>query len=69
MHGIMKDSRDKKTGDLLLASPGARRQAAYAERQRARGRRQRSYWLTDSEAEQVAALLQQLRAGQKEGEA
>lgn len=65
----MKDEKDKKTGNHLLASPGAKRQAAYAARQRARGRRQRSYWLTDSEAEQVAALLQQLRAGQKEGEA
>ena len=64
----MKDSRDKKTGDLL-ASPGAKRQAAYAERQRSRGRRQRSYWLTDVEAEQVTAFLKQLRAGQKEGEA
>ena len=64
----MKDSRDKKTGNLL-ASPGAKRQAAYAERQRAMGRRQRSYWLTDFEAEQVAAFLEQLRAGQKEGEA
>lgn len=64
----MKDSRDKKTGDLL-ASPGAKRQAAYAARQRALGRRQRSYWLTDVEAEQVAAFLEQLRAGQKEGEA
>ncbi len=64
----MKDSRDKKTGNLL-ASSGAKRQAAYAERQRALGRRQRSYWLTDVEAEQVAAFLEQLRAGQKEDEA
>ena len=52
-----------------MASSGAKRQAAYAERQRALGRRQRSYWLTDVEAEQVAAFLEQLRAGQKEGEA
>ena len=56
----MKDVRDKKTADLL-ASPGAKRQAAYAERQRAQGRRQRSFWLTDSEAGQVMALLEQLR--------
>jgi len=62
----MKDSRDKKTGDLL-ASSGAKRQAAYAERQRAQGRRQRSYWLTDVEAEQVAAFLEQLRAGGRAG--
>ena len=64
----MKDAKDKKTANLL-ASPGAKRQAAYAERQRAMGRRQRSYWLTETEAEQVAAFLEQLRAGQKEGEA
>ena len=38
----MKDANDKKTADLL-ASPGAKRQAAYAERQRAQGRRQRSF--------------------------
>ena len=63
----MKDSRDKKTGDLL-ASSGAKRQAAYAERQRALGRRQRSYWLTDVEAEQVAAFLEQLRQQEKEHE-
>ena len=61
----MKDSRDKKTGDLL-ASPGAKRQAAYAERQRAMGRRQRSYWLTETEAEQVAAFLEQLRQEKKQ---
>jgi hypothetical protein len=65
----MKDEKDKKTGNHLLASPGAKRQAAYAERQRAQGRRQRSYWLTEAEAAQVAAFLEQLRAGQKEGEA
>lgn len=59
----MKDAKDKKTGDLL-ASPAARRQAAYVERQRASGRRQRGYWLTDAEAEQVAALLEQLRASE-----
>ena len=56
----MKDAKDKKTANLL-ASPGAKRQAAYAERQRAMGRRQRSYWLTETEAEQVGAFLEQLR--------
>lgn len=61
----MKDGKDKKTGG---ASPGAKRQAAYAERQRAMGRRQRSYWLTETEAEQVAALLEQLRQPEKEHE-
>ena len=51
----MKDERDHKTGDLLL-SPNARRQAAYAERQRALGRKKFSYWMRPDEAEQVAAL-------------
>lgn len=57
----MRDKTDRKTADLL-ASPGARRQAAYADRQRAGGRRQRSYWLTDAEAAEVAALLERLRS-------
>lgn len=61
----MKDGKDKKTGG---ASPGAKRQAAYAERQRAMGRRQRSYWLTEAEAEQVAAFLEQLRPQEAEHE-
>ena len=56
----MKDPRDKQTGDLLR-SPGAGRQAAYAARQRAAGRRQRSMWLTDDEATVVSALLEQMR--------
>lgn len=59
----MKDAREKKPN--LLASPGAKRQAAYAERQRAMGRRQHSYWLTETEAEQVAAFLEQLRPQEK----
>jgi hypothetical protein len=63
----MKDAKDKKTGDLLKSS-GARRQAAYAERQRAAGRRQINFWLTEDEAAQLAALLKRLRAGQKEGD-
>ena len=63
----MKDAKDKKTANLL-ASPGAKRQAAYAERQRAMGRRQRSYWLTETEAEQVAAFLEQVRQQEKEHE-
>lgn len=56
----MRDKNDRGTGDLLK-SPAANRQAAYAEKQRAAGRRQRSYWLTDSEAEAVAALLEKIR--------
>lgn len=57
----MKDERDHKTGDLLL-SPNARRQAAYAERQRAQGRKKFSHWMSSEEAEQVSAFLVQLRA-------
>lgn len=56
----MKDEHDNKTGDLLL-SPNARRQAAYAERQRALGRKKYSYWMRPDEAEQMAAFLEQLR--------
>lgn len=62
----MKDEHDNKTGDLLL-SPNARRQAAYAERQRAMGRKKFSYWMRPDEAEQVAAFLEQLRAGGRAG--
>lgn len=61
----MRDPRDKQTGDLL-ASPGARRQAAYAARQKAQGRRQRAMWLTDDEAAAVAALLKQMRGNDDE---
>lgn len=57
----MKDEHDHKTGDLLL-SPNARRQAAYAERQRAQGRKKFSHWMSSEEAEQVSAFLVQLRA-------
>lgn len=57
----MKDERDHKTDDLLL-SPNARRQAAYAERQRAQGRKKFSHWMSSEEAEQVSAFLVQLRA-------
>lgn len=63
----MKDTKDKKTGNLL-ASSGAKRQAAYSERQRAQGRRQRSYWLTDVEAEQVATFVERLRPQEAEHE-
>lgn len=56
----MRDRHDKQTADLLK-SPAANRQAAYAAKQRAAGRKQRSYWLTDEEAAAVAAYLEQLR--------
>lgn len=61
----MKDERDHKTGDLLL-SPNARRQATYAERQRAQGRKKYSHWLRSDEAEQVAAFLERLRTEERE---
>lgn len=63
----MKDEREHKTGDLLL-SPNARRQAAYAERQRALGRKKFSYWMRPEEAAQMAAFLEQLRLRQQEKE-
>jgi hypothetical protein len=53
----MSQDNDKTAG----ASSGARRQAKYAERQRALGRRQRSYWITDEEAEAIVELLQERR--------
>lgn len=56
----MRDRHDKQTADLLK-SPAANRQAAYAAKQRAAGRKQRSYWLTDEEAAAVAAFLERLR--------
>lgn len=61
----MRDPKDRQTRDLLR-SPGASRQAAYADRQRAAGRRQRSMWLTDDEAAAVAALLEQMRGNDDE---
>ncbi len=58
----MKDPLDRQTGDLLQAASSSRpRQAAYVARQRAMGRRQRGYWLTDAEAEAVAQLIELLR--------
>lgn len=56
----MKDEDDHKTGNPLL-SQNARRQAAYAERQRALGRKKFSYWMRPDEAEQVEALIERLR--------
>ena len=63
----MKDAKDKKTRDLL-ASSNSRRQAAYAERQRALGRKKFSYWMRPDEAEQVAAFLERLRPQEAEHE-
>ena len=61
----MKDPLDRQTGDLLQAASVSRpRQLAYVERQRAMGRRQRGYWLTDSEAKAVLAFIEQLRLDQ-----
>lgn len=39
----------------------AERKRAFKERQKALGRRQRNYWLTDDEAEAVAAFIERLR--------
>lgn len=61
----MKDKHDHKIDNLLL-SPNARRQATYAERQRAQGRKKYSHWLRPDEAEQVAAFLERLRTEERE---
>ncbi|WP_169042658.1 MULTISPECIES: plasmid repression protein F, partial [Gammaproteobacteria] len=53
----MKDQKDKQTGDLL-ASPDAVRQARYAERMKAKGMRQRKFWLTDDEYEALRECLE-----------
>lgn len=57
----MKDKKDRNTIDLLQ-TPGARRQAAYSGKQRALGRRQRTFWLDDAEYEAVQSLVLRLRA-------
>ncbi|EBY7858637.1 TPA: hypothetical protein JV261_004857 [Escherichia coli] len=59
----MKDTRDKKTGNLL-ASPDAVRQARYADRMKAKGYKQRKFWLTDDEYEALRECLEELRAAQ-----
>jgi len=56
----MRDRNDHTTTDLLQ-TPAAKRQAAYADRQRAAGRRQRAIWLTDGEYEAVRGLIESLR--------
>lgn len=61
----MKDEHDHKAGNLLI-SPNTRRQAAYAERQRALGLKKYSHWLRPDEAEQVAAFLERLRTEERE---
>jgi hypothetical protein len=53
---MSKEKESKRQG-----RSGAKRQAAYADRQRALGRRQRSFWLTDQEYDAVAQLLEELR--------
>ena len=63
----MKDAKGKRTGDRL-ASSNSRGQAAYAERQRALGRKKFSYWMRPDEAEQVAAFLERLRPQEAEHE-
>lgn len=62
----MRDAHDKKTAEMTFGrsasrTTSAQRQAAYAQRQRAAGRRQHSFWLTDIEAKHVAELLKVLR--------
>lgn len=58
---MSKENESKRQG-----MSGAKRQAAYADRQRALGRRQRSFWLTDQEYDAVAQLLEELRRGDQD---
>lgn len=50
-----------------MASPDAVRQARYAERMKAKGMRQRKFWLTDDEYEALRECLEELRAAQGGG--
>lgn len=59
----MKDRKDKQTGNLL-ATGNAKRQARFAEQQRAMGRKARKIWATDAEAEALRLYLEELRAAQ-----
>lgn len=56
----MKQKEDSKTADMLRSS-GAKAQAAYADRMRAQGLRQRTFWLSDEEAERVRKYVDRLR--------
>ncbi|MGP5191894.1 hypothetical protein [Vreelandella alkaliphila] len=54
----MSENRGRRGG-----KSNAERKAEHDARQRALGRRQRNYWLTDEEAQEVARLIEQLRKG------
>ena len=60
----MKDAADRRTSDLVHREANRLRQVAFAERQRAIGRRHRGFWLTPQEIAAVVAFIEQLRAGQ-----
>lgn len=57
----MRDRQDHQTGNLLQ-SPAAKRYARYAERQAAKGIRQRKFWMSDEEYEAVRKLLEEMRS-------
>jgi hypothetical protein len=54
----MKDSSDKKTGDLLAVKTKAQR---FREKQLAAGMRQFSFWLTEEEAAKVKQFIESIR--------
>lgn len=60
----MKDAGEAHA-DTEQLSPGARRQATYRDSQIRNGRRQRSFWLTDIEAESVRELIALLRSDEE----
>lgn len=54
----MKDSKDKRTGDLLSVKTKAQR---FREKQLATGLRQFSFWLTEDEAAQMKQFIESTR--------
>lgn len=65
----MKDPADRSTSDLVHREANRRKQAAFAARQRAAGRRHYGHWLTEAENAAVVAFIKQLRGEQSEGQA
>lgn len=60
----MKNPADQSTQDLVQRERNRRKQAAFATRQRAAGRKHCGYWLTPTENAAVVEFIQQLRGEQ-----
>lgn len=59
----MKDPKDKSTADLVSRLASRNRLKAYAVRQQAIGRRQRTIWMSDEEFAAAKELLKTMRGG------